>query len=111
LTQYLEAHRSAFDVVVSADTLVYFGPLEDVVTAAAGALRDGGVFIFTVEQELAGDGADYSIKPHGRYNHRCDYVERMLVHAGLSPDVVRAELRLESGVPVQGLVVRAWKRR
>ena len=37
------ASADAFDVIVSADTLVYFGALEDVVAAAArGALRPGG---------------------------------------------------------------------
>ena len=111
LTEFLQQHPGAFDVIVSADTLVYFGSLESVVAAAAGALRDGGVVIFTVEEEIAPDAGDFGIKPHGRYNHRSDYVERVLLGVGLSPDVARAELRLESGVPVQGLVVRAWKRR
>jgi predicted TPR repeat methyltransferase len=111
LTEFLQQHPASYDVIVSADTLVYFGPLDDVVAAASGALRDGGVFIFTVEEEIANDASDFGIKPHGRYNHRCDYVERVLLGVGLSPDVARAELRLESGVPVQGLVVRAWKRR
>ena len=39
LTEYLRGQTEAFDVIVSADTLVYFGGLEEVVAAAAGALR------------------------------------------------------------------------
>ena len=46
---------------------------------------------------------------HGRYSHSSAYVERLLVGAGLVPDIVQAELRLESGAPVAGLVVRATK--
>jgi len=110
LTAYLEDRRDAFDLIVSADTLVYFGVLEDVAVAAAGALRSGGRLIFTVE-EAAGDDAPstYCIKPHGRFNHRAQYVERVLVDAGLQVDIARAELRVESGLPVAGLVVTAMK--
>ena len=95
---------------MTADTLVYFGALEDVALAAAGALRHGGRLIFTVE-EATGDDAPpwYCLRPHGRYNHREAYVMRVLDDAGLTADVTRAELRLESGSPVAGLVVMATK--
>ena len=39
LTTYLLASHERFDVVVSADTLIYFGTLDQAVSAAAGALR------------------------------------------------------------------------
>jgi predicted TPR repeat methyltransferase len=108
LTAFLEDNPGAFDLIVSADTLVYFGALEDVITAAARALRPGGFFIFTVEEAVEAEHADsYLIRPHGRYTHGAAYVERLLAGAGLQPHIGRAELRLESGVPVRGLVVRA----
>src|SRR5262245_51532832 len=50
LTAFLADQADAFDLIVSADTLVYFGPLEPVLTAALGALRSGGLLIFTVEE-------------------------------------------------------------
>jgi predicted TPR repeat methyltransferase len=111
LTAYLQQQPpDSFDVIVSADTLVYFGGLEDVITASGRALRPGGVLIFTVEEAIEPDHADdYVIQPHGRFNHGALYVERLLVGAGLQPTFGRAELRLESGVPVQGLVVRGAK--
>jgi predicted TPR repeat methyltransferase len=111
LTAYLRSLDEAHDVIVSADTLVYFGALEEVIPAAARALRPDGHLVFTVEELVgAGDGADYSLRPHGRYNHSRAYVERLLVDAGLRPVIARAELRLEAGAPVDGLVVRAEKR-
>jgi predicted TPR repeat methyltransferase len=110
LTAYLQSSPDAFDVIVSADTLVYFGALEDVIAAAARALRPDGCFVFTVEELIgADDAARYCLKPHGRYNHARRYVERLLTENGLRPVVARAELRLEAGVPVDGLVVRAEK--
>jgi predicted TPR repeat methyltransferase len=110
LTACLGDVASAFDVIVSADTLVYFGPLEDVVAASADALRPGGLLIFTVEESI-GDGSDaeYSISPNGRYRHRRRYLEHVLADAELWPEIVPAELRLEAGEPVPGLVVRATK--
>lgn len=110
LTAFLQDNPDAFDVIVSADTLVYFGQLEDVIAAGARALRPGGVLIFTVEEAVEPDNADtFVLQPHGRYNHGVNYVERLLTGAGLTPSIGRAELRLESGLPVQGLVVRAAK--
>jgi predicted TPR repeat methyltransferase len=111
LTAYLTEAPGTFDAIVSADTLVYFGPLQDVVTAAAAALRPGGRLIFTVEELIeAATGAGYSISPHGRYSHARWYLEQVLADSQLQPEIVPAQLRLEAGDPVQGLVVRATKR-
>lgn len=107
LTAFLESHADAFDVIVSADTLVYFGALEAVFSAAARALRPGGLFIFTVEELNEPGPSPHRINTHGRYSHRRGYVEAALKTAGFVPQVVAAELRMEGGAPVPGLAVRA----
>jgi predicted TPR repeat methyltransferase len=109
LTAHLRESTGAFDLIVSADTLVYFGLLDDAVSAAAQALRSGGWLVFTVEALDDGDAAEYRIKPHGRYGHARRYVERVLTTHGLRPDIERAQLRMEGGMPVNGLVVRAMR--
>lgn len=109
LTSYLRDSPGAFDAIVSADTLVYFGPLQDVVSAAARALRPGGRLIFTVEALIGAADADHTISPHGRYSHTGRYVERVLLGANLRPEIVPTELRLEAGEPVPGLAVRATR--
>jgi predicted TPR repeat methyltransferase len=110
LTQYLQEHPDEFDVIVSADTLVYFGALEQVATAAAASLRPGGVLVFTVEE--AGEpeqASSWVLCRHGRYSHGAEYVRRLLSDVGLDPHMARGELRRESGLPVAGLIVRATK--
>jgi predicted TPR repeat methyltransferase len=106
LTEYLARQRDRFDIIVSADTLVYFGGLEEVAAGAAAALRPGGLLVFTVEEDVDADLAQsYRIRPHGRYTHGLAYVDRLLVSVGLTPRIGRADLRLEAGLPVAGLVV------
>ena len=101
LTDHMRAHPAAFDVIVSADTLVYFGDLESVVGAAASALRPSGLFVFTLEHAVgAAADIDWRLELHGRYSHARSYVERVLAAFGLQPWIVPAELRMESGTPV-----------
>jgi predicted TPR repeat methyltransferase len=110
LTAFLQQSAGQYDLIVSADTLVYFGALEAVLSAAAAALRANGMLIFSLEENTEPDAtAPYRLETHGRYNHRQTYVEQLLSEVGLRPEVVRAELRMESGVPVAGMVIRATK--
>jgi len=107
LTEYLRLNPDSFDVIVSADTLVYFGALDGALAAAAGALRPGGLLIFTLEHGTAASAPDYHLETHGRYTHARPYVEQLLERNGLTAEIGQAELRMESGVPVAGLVIRA----
>ena len=108
LSRFLQDRPGAFDLIVSADTLVYFGGLEEVVAAARAALRPGGLFVFTLEELVVDDeGLEHQLEPHGRYAHAQRYAEAVLHGSGFGTDIVHAELRMESGSPVPGLVIRA----
>jgi predicted TPR repeat methyltransferase len=110
LTAYLAGCAQTFDVIVSADTLVYFGPLDEVVGFAANALRPGGRLIFTVEELVgAAHNRGCSLGTSGRYRHAREHVQDALNAAGLRAEIVSAELRLEAGEPVAGLVVQGTK--
>ena len=111
LTEHMRGHAAAFDVIVSADTLVYFGDLGSVIAAAARALRPNGLFIFTLEHAVGVSDINWRLELHGRYSHARPYVERVLTVAGLQPWITPAELRMESGAPVAGLVIRGAKLR
>ncbi|WP_306392236.1 tetratricopeptide repeat protein [Telluria beijingensis] len=107
LTAWLADHPDSYDLVVSADTLCYFGALEDVVAAAAGAVRPGGHLVFTLE-ECSDDALPYRLNPHGRYSHGESYARACLAAAGLDVTALqRHVLRTELGAPVAGLAIAA----
>jgi predicted TPR repeat methyltransferase len=112
LVAHLQQQAARFDLIVSADTLCYFGRLDAAMAAAAQALRPGGCLIFTVEA-LPGDPpepAGYRLMLHGRYAHERRYVERCLADAGLQSLAVEAvALRTEVGQPVSGWLVAAQR--
>ena len=111
LTAYLRDCPGSFDVIVSADTLVYFGPLEDVVAACGGRaasrraahLHGGGIDRRRVRCGLLHQPAR-PLQPCASSTSSACWRD-----AGLRPEIVPAELRLEAGDPVAGLVVRATK--
>jgi len=108
LVTFLQGESGSFDVVVAADVLCYFGVLDEMIAAAANALRPGGVIVFTVESlpEVSGD---WVLAMTGRYAHSPRYIETAM--AGFD-DVAMdpCELRMEAGLPVPGLLVSAHAR-
>jgi len=107
LTAFLASRKGSFDVIASADTLVYVGDLGPFFVAAADALRPGGLLVFTVEH--AADAAEpFRLDPTGRYSHTRDGIASGLADGGLTlAAMTEAVLREEQGRPVAGLVVSA----
>lgn len=77
LTAFIQASPAAFDLIVSADTFIYFGDLAPVMAAIARALRPGGVLAATVEL-LPDDVRDHLLQVNGRYCHSWHYVRRLI---------------------------------
>ncbi len=106
LVQFLSERPDAFDVVISADTLNYFGEHAPVFAAAQRALRAGGTLVFTVEALAADDDARYRLMESGRYAHHLPALRATLAAAGLRERAVAGVmLRMEGGSPVQGWLV------
>ena len=110
LTAFLRASPTAFDVVASSDTLVYFGDLRAVFAAARASLRPGGRLLFTLEHALDEDAGHGGYRLHlgGRYMHTQPYVLGTLAEAGFQVvEVEKAHLRRNGEAYVEGLVVAA----
>lgn len=113
LCTFMSSRPESFDVVISADTLVYFGALEEPLRGARCCLRGCGLLIFTVEhwdpREDPGLGeSSYRLATHGRYGHSEEYVRAALEAAGFGGIAIeKGVLRRERGSDVMGLVVLA----
>ena len=108
LTAYLQSQSNAFDLILSADTLVYFGALEELFKATRNALRKNGYFFFTVESYNPNSTTDigYCIQPHGRYSHAETYLRNTLIDTGFEIiSIERVTTRHEGGTPVSGFAV------
>jgi len=109
LSAWLSGQHHEYDLIVSADTLCYFGALEQALSGAANTLRPGGRLVFTVEK--AGKAVDEYVLDHtGRYSHAESYVRRALAAASFEcNDVHEVVLRQERGHDVIGLLVSAQR--
>ena len=109
LTAFMRSSPQAFDIIVAADVLCYFGKLDEALQAAHDAFRPGGALCFSVEALLEpASGEDFRLQTHGRYSHARSYLERDLAAAGFAvPQIESAVLRTEFDQPVHGFVVFA----
>ena len=104
---------ASFDLVVAADTLIYFGDLRAFLAGARDALAPGGWLVASFEEWQApgpvhGGAPGYLLNATGRYSHRANHVQASLAPAGFA--LVRSDrmaLRKELGQPVPGLLVVA----
>lgn len=110
LTAFLhDAPKASFDLAISADTLCYFGALDDVFRGVEQALKPGGRFIATVEST---DGDGFVIHQSGRYKHGEGYLRDTAAAAGLAVvDLAPEVLRQELGLEVHGYVFALGKAR
>ena len=110
LCAFMRSRPGRFDAIISADTLVYFGAIDEAFASARQALQPGGVFIATFEA-LLDEGTDgYRIQVHGRYAHRESYLQQSLAAAGFEhAHLARETLRHERLTEVVGYLTVARK--
>jgi len=107
----LKAHEGAYDLIVAADVLCYFGDLAEVLAAAAAALKAGGGLAFSVERLIdARPSETWRVRPSGRYAHAAETLPAMLRATGFAEIAIEPEsTRSESGTAVPGAI--AWARK
>jgi len=100
----LKLRPDSYDMVIAADMLVYVGDPGEFLSAAAGALRPGGVLAFSVETLVDSDSTTVCrLNDELRFAHGETALRAALDRAGLTV-VQRADLvvRTHQGAPVAG---------
>jgi predicted TPR repeat methyltransferase len=103
LEEALASAGRAYDLILAADTLVYFGDLSTVFASVRARLKAGGFFLFTVEK---GSGEGFELGPKRRYRHSESYLRREAARAGLEVmGLLEGSPRDDAELPVEGLAV------
>jgi len=83
--------------------LVYVGDLAPVFRALHIALRDGGMFAFSVEEHV---GEEFVLRTSHRFAHSASYLKRIAADFGFSVESLhRQVLRYDDGVAIDGYLV------
>jgi predicted TPR repeat methyltransferase len=110
LTRFLSNKETIWDLIVCADTLCYFGQLDEIIKLMAESLGENGILISSFEH-LKEDGQGYRLNPNGRYSHTETYLQSCFNASGLTVLQTHSEdLRKEGGQPVAGLIFVVRKR-
>jgi predicted TPR repeat methyltransferase len=104
--------QGRYDAIVSAATLIHFGGLAPVFAAAAAALKNNGLFVFTLFANMA-DARDFAVAQDferargGCYVHSRNHVMREAAAAGFGIEMLESEIQEQDlgGAPVVALVV------
>jgi predicted TPR repeat methyltransferase len=91
-----------YDLILSADTMIYLGDLAPTFSGVANRLMPGGFYIFAVESK-SGEGWEQT--PADRFRHSLSYLQAETTRAGLCfVEMMETVLRLEADAPVAGFV-------
>jgi predicted TPR repeat methyltransferase len=112
LPDALRDNTAMWRLILAADLMCYFGPLDEMLSAVRERLRPGGRFIFSVEElvpdhdgTIPGNG-DWALGRMGRYAHAARYVASTADTLGFRCLALEREtLRYEAGGPVVGLLM------
>jgi predicted TPR repeat methyltransferase len=103
LTDWMSAHRAAFDLIAATDVFNYIGDLEPVFAAARDALRPGGLLAFSTERD---DDAETTLHRGMRYAHSAAYLQRLAAAGAWRIEAQHdVTLRREEGRAVAGQIV------
>jgi predicted TPR repeat methyltransferase len=98
------ADDARYDLILAGDVYCYVRDLAPVFAAVTRALDGGGLFAFTVERN-PDPGGEVMLAPTQRFKHGAASVDRHIADAAFSTlNRASVTLRMEKGVPVDGLL-------
>jgi predicted TPR repeat methyltransferase len=107
LEPFLDQSSDNYDLLVTADTMIYLSDLSGLFNGVAKRLKPGGQFVFSLEAKH-GDGWEET--PKRRFRHSESYLRQVTDRAGLKfIHISPSTLRFESGMPVAGFTVAVQK--
>lgn len=114
LLEFMRQKPASYDAIVAAATLIHFGALDAVFQLAAGALKPGGLFIFTAfpndDTDTWSLTASRELAEGGCYTHGEGYLRRLAAQSGFEVVHLAREIHeYREAKPVDGLIVSLRK--
>lgn len=103
IDQFLKTQDGTFDLAVAADVFIYIGDLSSIFRGVRAALRDDGLFCFSVE---ATEESDYVLRSTLRYAQSSGYLRRLAEETDFIVEVIESKpVRHEYGRDINGYYV------
>jgi predicted TPR repeat methyltransferase len=100
LTDFLRTQAQSFDLVVGTDVFLYIGDLSGVFQGVRGALREGGLFGFSVE---ISEERDFVLRSNRHYAHSGAYLKKLAQDHGFVFETIETQvIRQHDGSNVVG---------
>lgn len=107
---YLNTTKQKFDLIVAADVFTYFGELQNLLIGCQKILNQKGRILFSVSANEKND-SDYFLHASGRFLHRREYVEKILLNNGFDIEKMSEHtLRMEGDKEVKGYIINVAKK-
>lgn len=98
IVEFLVNTRQQFDLIIAADTFVYFGDLSAVLTNCYRVLSENGMLVFSTERGVV---EPYQLQITGRYSHDTHYVDQLAKQKGFAVLAIEEMVgRLQQGKSV-----------
>jgi len=96
-----------YDLILAADTMIYFGDLEPAFSGVMQRLAPGGFYLFTVEA-MAGTGWEQT--EANRFRHSEAYLREQAARRGFAfVELIQCQIRREHNQPVPGFAIALRK--
>jgi predicted TPR repeat methyltransferase len=97
---YLSTTNCKFDLIIAADTLIYFGDLTQVFEGFSNSMPLDAVLLISIETT---DADTYQVQTSGRFAHSPNYIEALALENGFKiEDSEVVQVRNEMGKPIAG---------
>jgi len=104
LDDFLQRATRPYDLILACDVFIYLGDLRLTFQGIRRALKNEGLFAFTVEQCDAANG--FELLPNLRYAHSAEYITRLATECAFEIlEVADAPIRQQDGTPVHAAVL------
>jgi predicted TPR repeat methyltransferase len=100
VASYMQGSYQEFDLIIAADVFIYIGDIKAVFCAAQQAIKNNGLFAFSIE---TCDGTGFRFRSSGRHAHSKDYIFQLAQEYHFN--IIREQdwrLRMEYGKPIGG---------